>query len=398
MASTDGDIWNLYDRLAGLRGHTSVADFDRHQKAFGITWCNHGVLGDADLRHHVGPVSSLTYDWQHTFLSNGIASQEVLNFLGACKGIGIRNIYGLLEQYCQAAWEYPFQHRGAGRMIHKIFCKSREKTSHDHWRSGASELLSCYPFLRRFAESIVAVQYPALQNEVRSLLCCCRVLDHLQDAKGGVNDAPTLAQHVRTALDQHKLAYGSDDWRPKQHYALHIPQQIVRDGMLYDCFVVERSHQLPKLVAEAVNFTGSFEKSVIGRALLHRLQALDAWDEREGLRSEKRSCPDLAAELGVDEVTLASSGQISGMLHNIGDLLLISDTMISMVAIMQPVDDFGILGSACDLVQRISPSCSLRNLQVGLSFMWLGDMRVRRAHAWSKQESGEVLVLVPDLS
>ncbi len=397
VRTSDADVWGQYDRLAAMQGRASRGDIDRLQKATGLTLNSRGVLSDAALRLCVGPVSTMTYDWQHTFLSNGVASQEMYQFLGACKGAGIGNIYALLEEFCQADWTFPQQHQG-GNAIHKVFNKTRERASQDHWKSGASELLSAYPLVRRFAESIVVVRFPAeMQLQVESLLLCCRVLDLLQDAKGGVGDTAVLHGAVRAHLEKHTQAYGDEEFKPKMHYALHIPEQIDRDGRLYDCFVVERSHQLPKLLASSVKFTGSFERSVVARSLLVRLRDLEDWDERAGLRGRQQACPELAVEAGMGDVQVALQGALCGMVFAAGDLMLTTDHFLFVAAVLQGGSTLGVLGHVCNVVRRHSASAVALRRQRDLSLLWLGGQRVRRAHAWSFLASGEVLALVPDL-
>lgn len=390
VSQGDRDVWRHYDQLGALKGNTTVVNFERHERAMGITWSEHGILGDRDLRAHMLPVSSLTFDWQHTFLSNGIVSQEIFEFFAACRRVGMKSIWQLLEQYCQADWSFPYQHQKDGKAIHRMFNNTREKASSDHFKSGASELLSAYPLIRRFAESVVVVRFGLqLHGEVRSLRLCCKVLDLLQDCKGGPCDTRVLHEAMQSYLEAHKAAYGSAEWKPKFHYGLHIPEQIDRDQRLYDCFVVERSHQLPKFVATAVKNTGSFEKSVIARAFLHRLQALADWDERPGLRGKKA----FFEELGI---TLASAGYLSGMTLNAGDLVLAMGYVISLTAVAEQNAQFGLLGYTCELVHRSSSSCATYKLSSSLSFLWLED-RVRRAHCWSASASGELEVLLPDL-
>ena len=68
--------------------------------------------------------------------------------------------------------------------MHTMFCKEREAASKEHWRSSASEMLTGYPLIRHFAEQIVSVAFPDLQEHVASLVLSFRVLDILQDTKG----------------------------------------------------------------------------------------------------------------------------------------------------------------------------------------------------------------------
>ena len=280
---------------------------------------------------------------------------------------------------------------------HEVFLKAREKASHDHWRSGASELLSAYPFVRRFAEAIIIVRFPGLLPCVQSFLRCCKVLDLLQDAKGGVTSTAALGQAIAAHLQKHLEVYGDTEFKPKGNFALHFAEQIQRDNMIYDCFVVERSHQLPKLVATAVENTRSFEKSVVARALLSRLRSLDSFDERDCLTTPQQACAALGHALGRDDVQISKGARVKGMLISPTDFLCVGDHSISLRAAISADGDIGLIGHRGQLVREESSSSKVFRMEAGLSCIWLGELRVRRAHAWCELGPTEVLVLLPDL-
>ena len=394
---SDHELWASYDRLAATQATASQAAFEKHQKAAGISVNDQGVLADKALRGHFRPIESLTYDWQHTFLSNGVASQELFCFLGAGRQHGVRDIWSLLEQFCAANWSFPLQHRAEGQVIHKVFNKTRERSSQDHFKSGASELLCVYPLVRRFAEGVLLPRIPALAGQVRSLLLCCRVLDLLQDCKGGVADINKVERAILDYLCAHRAVYGDQDWRPKFHYALHIPEQLRRDARLYDCFVVERSHQLPKDLAASVKNTGNFEKSVIARSLLVRLRRLEEWVVKSALQGPTKEFPELARLTGEPELRMASKCVLSGFVFAAGDIMLCDDYAIAFEAAVQGAGRLGVLGRLLDIVARPSATTAECELQGGLSLLWTSDLRARRPHAWTSLASGRTLLLLPDL-
>ena len=78
--------------------------------------------------------------------------------------------------------------------------------------------------------------------------------EHKKKNKGDQkeNEQDVLGRAIQNHLQQHSRTYGTDEWKPKMHYAMHLPHQLLRDMIVLDCFVVERSHQLPKLLAASV--------------------------------------------------------------------------------------------------------------------------------------------------
>ena len=184
VANTDAEVFRQFDLLIAAEGVVGKAELERRQMAAGITIAKQGLLADVELRPLVGPITSHTYDWMHTYLSNGICSVELYNFVKVCKDNGFRDIFPQMEEYCKSAWCFPHEHASAGKQVHTMFCKERAAASKEHWRSSASETLTGYPLIRHFAEQIVSVAFPDLQKHVASLVLSFKVLDILQDTKG----------------------------------------------------------------------------------------------------------------------------------------------------------------------------------------------------------------------
>ena len=74
-----------------------------------------------------------------------------------------------------------------------------------------------------------------------------------------------LGRAIENHLQQHSRTYGTDEWKPKMHYAMHLPHQLLRDEMALDCFVVARAHQLPKLIAAYGQPFGRRKRGVVAK-------------------------------------------------------------------------------------------------------------------------------------
>lgn len=396
----DASVCKEYDKLQELARAGCQADLERRQKASGFVLAPNSLLGDVTVRSILPPVSTLTYDWMHTYLSNGIASQEMHAFFEACRQNGMRDAYALMERFCRAQWSFPKQFRDQGLRVHTMFCEARARSSKEHWRSGASELLSAYPLVRQFAEGIVLPTRPCILPQVESLRECCHVLDLLQDAKGGVED--TLPGRLRTSirrhLEAHRRAYGAESWKPKMHYALHLPAQISRDRMVLDCFAVERSHLLPKAISEAIQNTSSFEKSVIARTVGAKLRSLRRGDDFYGIcLRDERLAPSLVGLLGVRVASLAAEADFFGLILSAGDFVFIDQHAMVLAAVGRADEGFFLLGQLAAESRRLSQSAADWRIAQQSSVLWVAGKRVRRAHAWAVRTSGDLLVLQPDL-
>ena len=61
----------------------------------------------------------------------------------------------------------------------------------------------------------------------------------------------------------HQIAYGSVCIKPKHHWMMDIPAQLVRDQCVIDAFIIERTHLVVKGIADNVRNTSCFEQSVL---------------------------------------------------------------------------------------------------------------------------------------
>ena len=83
------------------------------------------------------PISTTMYDPLHVWLVNGIANCEIHNFLEHAKGVvGVG--YPELHQY-MSVWHWP---SNVADPPENAFGTGREKASGDHFKGGASEILS----------------------------------------------------------------------------------------------------------------------------------------------------------------------------------------------------------------------------------------------------------------
>ena len=184
---------------------------------------------------------------------------------------------------------------------------------------------------------------------------------------------------------------------PKHHFAIHLPEQVAIYGALTDCFVVERSHLLPRSVANDIDNTITFETSTIQRVLLARMASLESFDERPGLTDKNAAiCPELAAALGADAV-LAAEGDFDGIEIRSDDVLLVDGHTLSLSAVCKSGDRYLFLGHVFAVVRSLSSSSGVWRKEDGLHMLEWSGQRVRRCQAWSRRGDGTWLLLQPVL-
>ena len=318
--ATDTDIWELYDLIDSqslVLNKGALADFET---AVGMNHCTHGILADTELRPHVKPSTTSAYDSMHCLLSHGTASLEIYLFVSACKKqIGMK--YEDLQQYCSADWRMP-AHGNCAAKAGSIFAPGRDNK--DGFKGMASDVLAIYPLLRQLAQQVVKPT-GKLSREVDSFLAMCECIDRLQQLKRSKADATAdQCNELQEALCRHfKLflsCYGAEEIRPKHHYSLHLPSQILKHKMLLDTFVLERKHRLYKTHATEIDRLTHFERAVLQASIAEQLyKEENAF--ATNLQGPTTQRPEFAAATGVAAATVANRMRIGLVTITVDDML-----------------------------------------------------------------------------
>lgn len=336
------------------------------------------------VRPHIDPVGAMTWDWVHSCLQDGTITCEIQLLLRDCEE------HGLTKDAVRAALKADWQFPGATRMkckdLHRIFDPYRE-VSGDPFKlkCSASELLSLYGLLR-YVVAVMVPRLPELVAQLASFDAACGVLDVILAAKRGELGIDEAAAVLRTRLQRHMelhvAAYGVAGVRPKHHWMLDIPAQLIRDRMILDTFVVERGHLRVKAVADGVDNTRRFERSVLAGVL----------NASFGSSAERYSPHALPGATCIGQnIFVAKAMRVHGMSVAVGDLVGWGEK-VGRVESCLAID--GILCIAVDSL-RPAPNGTPHWRywhSVGDSEMWLAAS-VQLCLAWKPAERGFVLVL-----
>ena len=383
MLNNDEDIWSSVDRIEAAAGTTSKADFETLQRAIGFSHCPQGVLAHRPLRRSLRPASTLTYDWMHVFLSNGVANHEVHLLLTAAKSEH-RVRYSHLDKFVSASWKLPSAFSDGG--LRDFFSDARERASTDTFKCMASELLALYPLLRHFALTVLA-RLGSLERQIASFCAVCDVIDMLHGAKmGDPVDAGGIRAAVVRHANLHQGVYGSDHVKPKHHYTFHIASQMSRDAVLLDTFVLERKHQPIKRCAQNVHNTKVFERSVMSRSLVMQVRKLQSCKIGNCLMGKSKM---------MHGVQVCSQVRFDGCTASVGDVVCLDRNCFMLVDYcLQVTGVLTLVGRELQPTERVTP-CSFRcNLVADLVQVQLVDgALLQLVHAWSVEDDGHYLVL-----
>ena len=109
---------------------------------------------------------------------------------------------------------------------------------------------------------------------VDSMIAVLVVVMLLQSCRTGQVTADELMSAIVAHLVLCMAAYGPEFFRPKHHYALHLPDMLRRFGCLLSTFVQERKHRLVTRYGRDRRSRKSFETGVIEDITCHQLWEL----------------------------------------------------------------------------------------------------------------------------
>ena len=309
--ASSADIYQLADivNVAYARweaGRMTKKSRENIELCAGVIPNRFGVLAAPDLRGVFLPSTMLLYDPMHTLLSNGTLNWELQNFM-----INSRMSWAEWAHLGDIAWEYPGYARTMAYRVRRVL-SARTLTKNEGGRFFASEALAIYPLVRHFAELYYEKKDPD-NVYFRSLQLACNFVDNICKAKYSTKmDEAALTRMGSQHFAAFQKAYGSDAVKPKHHYALHLPSQIVRNQAVYDCFVTERKHSILKRLANNITTTARFEWSLAAVAHVEQQRQLDAVQLDTGLRGD--TCM-------WEGITIARKAMIDGASFCVGDVV-----------------------------------------------------------------------------
>ena len=117
-----------------------------------------------------------------------------------------------------------------------------------HFDASASELLSLVPVLSFIM--CLAIGDGVCNAELNSLILLLDVVELLNSVRRGIVTPEMLEAAIMDHLAAFQRAYEIWRFRPKHHYAIHLPMMLFTFTFLLACFVHERHHKLTKKYME----------------------------------------------------------------------------------------------------------------------------------------------------
>ena len=343
--ASDDDIWCKVDRLAEARDTLTRASFNDLQMVHGFNDHPAGLLQDRELRQFLRPAACLTYDAMHVFVANGIAQNQVGSLLASLHTVGVT--WGALRDFAEAGWEFCRAHAHGKHMLKACFAKARENAHRfeNVFKASASEMLLVAPVLAHFLYRVVAPT-GAIADEVRAFAALCDVLAQVRRSKEG----KATAVELREAVERHARAFNASyaDAKPKNHYALHVPLQYQRDGVVLDCFVGERKNGTIKRAAASVKLNEGFERAVLARVVELQVAALREPEALCNRLLRPQASEALAVECGTATAALSLAMQWDGTVLGAGDCVYFDGALYCLAGCVAADGTFYVIADAYD--------------------------------------------------
>ena len=350
---SNADWYLIADHLVLQATLLNKGQMEQLEKCSGLNCNPDGLLFDAEMREIVDPMIT-TFDSMHVYYNHGVASNETHAFLEAAHqkcGLTYARIHAYISS---AGWKPPSSMHSKIDPA-KVFTEARSRASKDNLKSMATELLAVLPLLRQLAATTLAT-HAGLQPELQSFFAMCKCVDILQQLKSSAAPSVDACNELRVAQRQHlllhKACYGSEHIKPKNHYAFHIPDQIIRDGVLLDAFTLERKHKNAKRLATTVANGRDFESSVLSRLLAEQLASMPDSFCADALVGRQADCPEVANAIGEDACTVSERARCHGVNIQVNDVLLANNQAMQVLACVSCSSGIALLIKPFDFIEK----------------------------------------------
>ena len=263
--------------LAGRSAHMATEDFASLQQAIGLTYHPHNILLHQELDDILDPTQVYMHDYMHGLYVDGVANMTLYLLLEAFWSFGHKNIYQTLSEFVS---KFKWPARAKGDHLGEIFAEPRGEKHRkaQHIKCQASDMLSLIGVLASFAQTVLLVVGRCNESCMKACAAFLALVDvcELIAATHRMDVSPArLLGSIHRFLELFVASWGFEWLTPKCHWMLHYAESLARNGKLFNCFVLERKHRVPKRYAEDIkNISRNASTSILSEVLCHNLASL----------------------------------------------------------------------------------------------------------------------------
>ena len=357
----------------------------------GLKTTSDGLLACPRLRGDIDFLKVFYYDWPHTFLQEGVLTNELTAFTQACMS-KLHVAPSFWHSRLLDGWNFPAQHRVKQRDLHRLFDDYRmPDVDNIRVRANMGEVLGVYGLIRHIVTTDAALQVPEIAQERESFNAVCEVMDVILEAKYfrmGVAEAGRRIRVLHASYMRKCIAiYGRDHVKPKMHWVFDIADQFEENEWLkivFDAFTIERWHNRVKQHAHNVKNTKVFEKSVLSCLICEQAAELRDTKMGNGLRGPREQMP--------DGLEIAKCVDMFGMRLSSGDVVIRGHSVGEIVACAQEGHEFFVIVDVFSDIAQVTPQHRIASLVVAQRRVWLARETIP-ALAWYAGAGNAIIVV-----
>jgi hypothetical protein len=221
-----------------LDGRLSKDKFRDYEQILGWNWSPSNII--LNQRFGLRIASMLMFDGAHVYVHDGLGDSELGQMMKVFFSHRSPTSFRELGQYVDT-FNFP---KGATSLTHLFSASANQNNSKKgSFSCTGSEFLTLAPVLSRYLRH-VALPRGQFLDHINSMLSVLDVVAMLQAVKTGTIHPDELEKAIVQHLQLYKLCDGAKAFRPKHHYALHLPHMLRHHGFLLMTFTHERKHRL----------------------------------------------------------------------------------------------------------------------------------------------------------
>lgn len=350
MRETMLHLQQLHDRGMNAR-------LQEHEKLSGWKYNPHTFCFKDHIWDLLRP-SAFCYDSMHIIWGNGIANLEIgLIWEKVIEHGGTREN---LEQFLDSDWESSMRFGTfTPGQLKSLACHKLLKADGSDYRGDAGQTLQLVVFLGFFVQSLFG-DLEEMRKYINSFVALSHVCATILNMKmtSTEADSTSLLDLQKHHLHLFKNAYGWERVRPKHHYNFHVGGQTTANGVLLDCWALERKHKAFKSdLCQRVRRLDGFERSCLLRWVERDLESLASSTFTSGLTEPYSKKTQL-----YDGMTIGRAVQNhEGIKLRVGNVLLFRENKVwsaSQIAFCFAVgsDTYGVIAEEMELIEQ-GPHC-----------------------------------------
>jgi hypothetical protein len=314
-------VQKLNDHHQMLIDGTLTKDkFAELEQVLGWNWNPSNII--LNDRFGLKVASMLMFDGAHVYVHDGLADTELGQMMKAFHTHRSPTSFKELGEYVDS-FTFP---KNSPSLKHLFSASAnRNNAKNGSFSCTGSEFLTLAPVLSRYLQQVVRHREQFVAN-VDSMLAVLDVVAMLQSVKTGTVDPADLERAIVKHLQLYKTCYGSESFRPKHHYALHLPYMLRHHGFLLMTFTHERKHRLVTRYTRDRKNLKSWDAGSIEEITCHQLWELSQpfWGVCKSAQARgsiliplREMFPDVPAE----SITILNGIKGNGGAINCGDVV-----------------------------------------------------------------------------